>query len=380
MYCPHFSAGRCRSCSLLDQLPDDVLEQKFQRLCALFPDAVQVDDFPPAAMPFGSRIRARLAVSGATDAPVIGFYGSHRRLIPVADCPLHHPAINDFAAALPDLILQHQLTPYDAESDQGELKFVVLTYSPSHHQLMVQWVLRSREAVDRIRSLYRRRAEAMSVTVMSVNLQPVRTSIIQGPDEILISEQAALPVNFCDRTLWYGPQSFIQTCYPVAQQLYRDVRSVVRERCAEAVLELYCGVGTFLITSATDSAEGIGLELTKASVELAERSSKDNHLPGLRFQQHDSSRPFSNEIARRPWNLVICNPPRRGLDAEAVRLLNLLHPRTLVYSSCNPETLRRDVDLLPGYQLTRLRPFDMFPMTDHTEVLAVLERTAATTG
>ncbi|MGB4709968.1 MAG: methyltransferase [Fuerstiella sp.] len=374
MYCRHFNAGICRSCSLLDMAADQALNAKSVRLQKLFPDAAKICDFPAEVPPEGNRIRAKLAISGSTDFPVIGFHGPNRQLIAVDDCALHHPEINRFAAEIRQLIREYKLTPFNVELNTGELKFVVLTYSPSHQQIMVQWVLRSLEAVDRIRKLAATIQQSHSIAVMSVNVQPQRAAVIQGRQEIIVSESDVLPVTMCERTLYYGPQSFIQTSYPVAQQLYQAVKDLLRSRRARRMLELYCGVGAFSLTAADELTIGLGLEISSDAIRCGNRAAELNRLPGLKFHQHDSQTPTSQQLIHGKWDVAICNPPRRGLDSEAVQLLNTVNAQTLVYSSCNPETLRRDVDAFPEYKLREIRPFNMFPMTEHMEVVAVLER------
>ena len=181
MYCPDFIAGRCRSCGLLDHSYEQSLSSKHETLCGLFPDA-NVLPFVPVTSAAGGRIRAKLAVQGSLEQLQIGFLDDQKHFVAVDQCPLHHPLINRFTEHLSGLIREARLTPYDRLTDRGELKFVVVTCSPTGLQLMVQFVLRSREAVDRIRSLWRRIdgyrssgiAIAQFISVLSVNLQADR--------------------------------------------------------------------------------------------------------------------------------------------------------------------------------------------------------------
>ena len=311
------------------------------------------------------RSSSRRSVSSTTE----------QSLVAVTDCPLHHPLINEWTQRLPSIIRETRLMPYDMQTDRGELKFVVITCSPSHHQLMIQFVLRSREAVDRIRSLWGRMtaSEKQSVPVLSVNLQPVRSSTITGTEEIGISDQTSLAIRFNDTELQFGPQSFIQTNYQIAVQLYAAAGRCLRNAGAKNVLDLYCGAGAFSLTACADADKVVGIDISSNAIACANEAAHRHGRNNAQFLCRGLDQFTADELAAHNFDTVICNPPRRGLDRASVTLIQTLHPRYVVYSSCNPVTLQRDVQLLaPGYGLDHLQPFDMFPFTQHFEVLALL--------
>jgi 23S rRNA (uracil747-C5)-methyltransferase len=376
MHCQHFQSHHCRSCSLLDITNEATLELKTGVLRQLFPDAL-IHPFVQCRDVAGSRIRAKLAVNGTLEHSQVGFYDDQQKVVAVNDCPLHHPLINAFTQQLPAIIRDARLSPYDPQTDRGELKFVVLTCSPTHRQLMVQFVLRSREAVDRIRSHWQRMTEAdkQLVAVMSINLQPARSSTITGTEEILISEQTNLPIRFADTELLIGPQSFLQTNYEVAAKLYAAAGSIIREQTVENLLDLYCGAGAFSLTAGAHARTVDGIDVSANAIasatEAATRSSRTN----VQFHCRSLEAITADRLAEKDFDAIICNPPRRGLDAATVALIQSLRPRLLLYSSCNASTLHRDIERLAAdYQIEHLQAFDMFPFTQHFEVLAMLVR------
>jgi len=376
MHCEHFQSQRCRSCSLLDTTYEATLQHKQDALTQLFPET-QILPFVPCQNVAGSRIRAKLAVTGTLDNPQIGFFDDHQTLVAVDDCPLHHELINEFTQRLPSIIRETRLTPYDKQMDRGELKFVVLTCSPTHLQLMVQFVLRSREAVDRIRSLWRRISDSgkQAIAVMSINLQPVRSSTITGAEEIPISEPRNLPIRFGDTDLLFGPQSFLQTNYEIAAALYSAAGRMIQQHAAENVLDLYCGVGAFSLTVCSQARSVTGIDISCNAIACADEAARRNQRHNAQFLCRSLDQFTASELTVHNFDTIICNPPRRGLDIASVTLIQTLKPRMLLYSSCNPVTLRRDLQLLASdYQLCHLQPFDMFPFTHHCEVLALLSR------
>jgi 23S rRNA (uracil747-C5)-methyltransferase len=378
MHCEHFQSHHCRSCSLLDNTYEATLEQKTGVLRQLFPDAL-IQPFAQCRDVAGSRIRAKLAVTGTFEQPQLGFYDDQQKIVAVDDCPLHHPLINEFTQRLPAIIRETRLAPYDMQTDRGELKFIVLTCSPTHRQLMVQFVLRSREAVDRIRSFWRRMTDEgkQLVAVMSINLQPVRSSTISGSEEIIISDQATLPIRFGDTELLFGPQSFMQTNYEVAAALYAAAGSVFQEYPAEHLLDLYCGAGAFSLTVGEHAHSVLGIDVSANAIACATEAAIRNNRTNAQFHCRSLEAITSDRLAGSDFDSIICNPPRRGIDAATVALIQTLKPQLLVYSSCNPATLQRDVQRLSkDYQIEQLQAFDMFPFTGHFEVLAMLRRIA----
>lgn len=381
MDCSYFNASICRSCSLLDQSYAQTLSQKYELLAKLFPD-VRIHPVIPSPTLRGSRIRARLAVFGDTGAPRFGFLNENRQIAAVDQCPLHDPAINRTIAVLAPLITQYQLTPYAMDTDTGELKFLVLTWSPTHQQLMVQFVLRSREAVDRIRRLWREHRETTlaDVSVLSVNLQPVRSSALNGREEIPISDNRRLPLRYGAATVFYGPQSFVQTNFGIAEKLYETSADLLSRSPATRLIDLYCGTGAFSLSAAMTQARVFGFDVAEDSIACANEAAETGQFRSAQFVAHHpgvmtlaENHPLLSADDSGP-DVLICNPPRRGLDEMARQFIRRQLPQLMLYSSCNPETLRRDIDLLnAGFRLRELHPFDMFPLTSHLEVLAVLE-------
>lgn len=373
--CPYFPAGTCRSCACLDQTPEQVLVAKQAHLQGLFPECA-VAPAVACHVPIGSRIRARLAVSGQSESAVFGFFDEQQRVVPVEDCPLHHPLITGAIDGLREFVRQARLQPYDPERNTGELKFVVLTASPSHGGLMIQWVLRSRESVDRIRRVWGQLTVDLRRVwqVMSVGIQSQRSSRIQGDIEIGISDTQRLPIRFGSVELGVGSGSFVQTNHEIASALYLAVEQRLADQPHGRVLDLYCGTGAFSLLAGRCGHDVVGIDITEEAIASAVESATRQGL-AARFVCQSLQTLSADETAAGRYDTVICNPPRRGLDDAAEALIRRVQPRRLIYSSCNPETLRRDVDRWRGiFRIQFLQLFDMFPMNRHYEVLCELVR------
>ncbi|MFN8710988.1 MAG: hypothetical protein ACK50J_30320, partial [Planctomyces sp.] len=266
------------------------------------------------------------------------------------------------------------------------------------------------EAVDRVRRCWKTQSPAFlsQIKVLSVNIQPVRSSLINGTEEISISDTDHIRVRYGDADVFYGPQSFIQTSFKMAQRLYQRSTELLSSEGAVRILDLYCGSGAFSLTAASRLRSGaaihgdtsdsrssdpevspdsedslrqiqvIGIDQSDDAVRCAKLGAAK---AGLSNAHYLTARPDellkldNDELRGQLVNLpaAVCNPPRAGLDSSCRELLRTLKPSLILYSSCNPETLRRDLaDLAEFYETERLEPFDMFPFTLHLEVLAVL--------
>ena len=383
MKCVYHEQKICNSCTLLGLEYNATLQQKTQVLASLIP-GVAISTFRGVSSAVGGRIRARLAASGSLDDLKVGFFDDQQKVVPVDQCPLHHELINHSIAHIRQMIQAARLVPYDPGSDRGELKFVVLTCSPSHQQLMIQFVLRSKEAVDRIRSLWRRMTETerQGIAVMSVNIQPARSSAISGREEVAISDQTMLPIQFNvsetdNRDLLFGPQSFLQTNYEIATALYASARGMIQSNGSRRVLDLYCGVGAFSFTACSAEQSVVGIDNSENAIGCAQETVRRNGLRDREFQCRSLDCTSADQLTNSNFDTIICNPPRRGLDAASLALILSIRPQQVLYSSCNPVTLQRNIqELSARYEVLELHPFDMFPFTTHFEVLALLQRKA----
>jgi 23S rRNA (uracil1939-C5)-methyltransferase len=180
-----------------------------------------------------------------------------------------------------------------------------------------------------------------------------------------------------DLTFHLSPESFLQVNPAQTLPLYDQVRDFAALTGAEDLLDVYCGIGTISLYLARSARHVTGIEVVPAAVEDAAATAKLNGLANTSFQAGPAERLLPN-LARRGYRpeVVIVDPPRAGVAPEALAALASLHPRRIVYVSCDPETLARDLRRLAnsGYRTQAIQPVDMFPQTSHTEAVAVVVR------
>ena len=373
MQCDYFDAGVCRSCTLMGitygrQL-DDLESVVRAALAGRVPDQawLPVAHGPESAF----RNKAKLVVGGRRGAPTLGILDGDGRGVDLRHCGLYEPGLAEAVPAVAELVADLGLTPYDVPSRNGELKHVVLTHSPDD-ELMVRFVLRSPGQLPRIRESLGMVADALpGARVVSVNLQPEHKAVIEGAEEVVLTEADSLAMRLPEVTLHLRPRSFFQTNTAIATALYAQAQVWLRQIGPERVWDLYCGVGGFAL-HASGAGRVTGVEVSADAVESARRSARE--LGGrtvLDFRVGDAAA-FAATSTDRP-DLVVVNPPRRGIGALA-DTIETGSARHVVYSSCNVDSLARDLRRMPSLRVRAARPFAMFPQTRHHEVLVLLER------
>lgn len=394
MQCSYFDAGLCRSCSLMGMPYTEQLAVKESTARSLLADHADAVWLPAvASAESGFRAKAKMVVGGSVGAPTLGILDRSGRGVDLRRCGIIAPGIRDAFDPLVAVITAAGLEPYDVPARRGELKNVIVTES-ADGELMVRFVLRSRARLDALRAaLPSLQATLPAAVVVTANLLPEHKAVVEGAEEIVLTSRSMLPMRVGDVTLHVRPQSFVQTNTAIASALYRQGREWVERVAPSVVWDLYCGVGGFALHAAlAGSAPSVlGIELSAnavASARLAAEALRpsgggasdsaggDGRMPDVRFEVGDATRAVGPALAgssSRP-DLVIVNPPRRGLGASLAGELERSGVPTVVYSSCNAASLARDLALMPSFRVVEARLFDMFPQSTHSEVMVLLER------
>ncbi|EKH6434216.1 23S rRNA (uracil(747)-C(5))-methyltransferase RlmC [Klebsiella oxytoca] len=374
MHCALYDAGRCRSCQWLELPVSQQLADKMADLRTLLADAPVAEWCAPVCGPeSGFRNKAKMVVSGSVERPLLGML--HRDGAPedLTDCPLYPQSFAPVFAALKPFIARAGLTPYNVARRRGELKYILLTESRFDGGMMLRFVLRSETKLAQLRAaLPELQALLPQLQVITANIQPVHMAIMEGEREIFLTDQQALAENFNGVPLWIRPQSFFQTNPVVASRLYATARDWVRQLPVNHMWDLFCGVGGFGLHSATPEMRLTGIEIAPEAIACAKQSAAELGLNNLHFQALDSTQ-FATGEGDIP-DLVLVNPPRRGIGDGLCDYLNRMAPEFIIYSSCNARTMAKDIARLAGYRIERVQLFDMFPHTAHYEVLTLLVR------
>ncbi|WP_263091157.1 23S rRNA (uracil(747)-C(5))-methyltransferase RlmC [Curtobacterium sp. RIT-PI-V] len=382
MQCDYFDRGVCRSCTLMGQPYADQVLDKELRTRELLHDAVEAAGGPGAVTwspaitspESGYRNKAKMVVGGSTEHPTVGILDHRQRGVDLRHCGICTPGIRHALPLLAEFVQTAGLIPYDVAARRGELKYVLVTESPDG-ELMVRFVLRSEGQVARIRQYLDVLRDALpNVVVVTANLLPEHKAVTEGDREIVLTEQETLPMRLGGITMHLRPQSFFQTNTVVATELYAQASAWIDELDPASMWDLYCGVGGFALHAARPGRAVTGIETSAEAIRSAKQSAREAGLEGLRFAADDAT---EHALRARPDTvpeLVLVNPPRRGIGEALSTWLEASDVQHVVYSSCNPVTLAKDLARMPSFRLRRARVLDMFPQTGHLEAVTLLSR------
>ncbi|MGK5086612.1 methyltransferase domain-containing protein [Bdellovibrionota bacterium FG-2] len=376
-FCSYYNQAICRSCEWLERdyaSQIQTKEQTIREALSFFPDTPLA---PSVLSPLqGFRNRAKMFVTGSVDAPVVGLLGEsdldHGREL--LACPIHHPKLNQLIRAMPTLIREFQLTPYRIKERKGECKGLIAFYSPRTDQMYLRFILRSKACVSGIEKLLPvLQNQFPELICVSVNIQPIPHAILEGPEEIYLTKNAFIDHQIGAIRLKLAPRAFVQTHSEMAGQLYQTAANWIRDARPTKVLDLFCGQGAFSFFAAGSAPEILGIEINSDAVNIANLSAREQGFQHLTFKALDAAK-ISNELAAFKSDLILANPPRRGLG-ESLVLIQKQLPKHLLYSSCSIQTLALDLKSLSrDFTLKRVQLFDMFPHTMHFETLVWLSR------
>ena len=283
--------------------------------------------------------------------------------------------LNEILPILKKKLLEYKIYPYCLKEKKGELKYVILSKSQSHQEILIRFVIRSKESLDRLKKMATGLVRELSfVKVITANIQPEHKAIFEGDEEIVLTVEDKILHQFNDVFLTLGPRSFFQVTPSIAEKLYSSVGEIVKIHDVKSFLDLFCGVGAFSYFAAKSCLDVVGIEISKEAILCAQSSLTLNKVSGnLAFKALDVEEFLQNQ--NNNYEAVLINPPRRGLNKSIIKDIMAQKPKLIIYSSCNAESLARDFgDFGQGYKILSTQIFDMFPYTAHFETLMVMHR------
>ncbi len=336
----------------------------------------------PSARPFGYRHQAKLVLRarrrprrGGREV-LLGIYRPRTHSVAPADrCPVHHPRLRRLLADVRKEVEDLGIPIYDERRREGALRYVVARTSSWLGESQLTLV----SAIDRppgLRPLLERLRRAhpdLRSVVLCVN--PTHGNAILSDDLRPLFGPLRLGERFAGLVLEASPEAFLQAHPAMAGRIYATAARWLRPAAGDVVLDLCCGVGAVSLTLAPRVSQVLGVDAVPGAIACARRNALRLGLRRARFVLGDAA--DAERIvreARLPPDLVVANPPRRGLGAAAIAALGRLRPRAIAYLSCDPRSLARDLAALvrQGFAVQRVRGFDMLPQTPHVEALALL--------
>ncbi len=389
------AAKRCGGCVYRYVTYEHELELKRNRVLMAMKKAgltVDVEDVLHTGELDGYRNKAQYPIGTVTfgkgkDAvtrTAIGFYAEKSHdIIPCVNedgsCRLQPPIFGEIADFVRVFMDENKLSAYDEVSGKGIMRHLYLRRSETMGEVMVCLV--ATEKNDKILSLACALCGKFDcIASLYVNINRKNTNVVLGSEYHLLYGEKKLTDELCGRTFEISPQSFWQVNRRGAEMLYNKAAELAGIKPGERVLDLFCGIGTVGMSVCREDAKLYGIEIVPEAVENAKRNAKLNGYKNAQFICCDAADPDSfnrelDRIAEGGLDAVILDPPRKGCSPELLAKLKDIAPERIVYISCNPDTLARDIAVLGDeYVCERVTPVDMFPRTGHVECCLLLCR------
>ena len=327
--------------------------------------------------PYHYRNKANMPVSQDEDGLIVGLFEiNSRRLIPVENCPIHYSGVNHVITEAVDLLDDFRVYPYNPKSRKGTVRHLVVRQSNSSKEVQVTFVM-ANDSFPKMEALARELMQKCKDVVsvfMSINSGDGHE--IFGPDAKLIRGKETISDTLGHLNFNLSAKSFYQLNSQQTLVLYNEVKKAAKVTKNESVIDAYCGVGTIGQFLAKYAYQVRGVDANKDAIEDARKNAKLNGLDNVSYDVGDASAivPKWVKDGFKP-DVFIVDPPRMGLDTKMINLILNVRPRLLIYVSCNPSTLAKNLSKLRGlYKVDYIQPVDMFPQTSAVEAVVRLVR------
>lgn len=320
----------------------------------------------------GYRNKAQYPVSAEGKA---GFFAFHsHRIIPCTDCSLQPTIFSEILKVTEDWIKENNISIYSEESHSGLLRHIYLRIAEANNQIMFTAVINGDELpfkdklIDKLKLVC-----GDSLKSVQLNINKEDTNVILGKKCKVIYGEPYITDVLCGVSVRLSPLSFYQVNRSMAEKLYKKAAEYAEPQ-NKNILDLYCGAGTIGLSMARSAKSIIGVEIIPQAIEDAKFNASENGIENAQFLCSDAAK-AAEELAKRyiKPDVVIVDPPRKGCSSELIETItDKFCPERVVYVSCDPATLARDIKLFceKGYNLMEYTPVDLFPRTAHVECVA----------
>lgn len=371
--------NKCGGCQLLSMPYKKQLEQKQRKVSALISKYGKADEIIGMDNPYYYRNKVHAAFDHDRKGNAIsGIYEpkSHR-VIGIDSCYLENEKADEIIVTIRSLLKSFKLKTYDEDTGYGFLRHVLIRTAHSTGQIMVVLVTGTPIFPSKNNFIKVLRSKHPEITTIVQNINDKRTSMVLGERQQVLYGKGYIEDVLCGKRFRISPKSFYQVNSVQTEILYNKAIEAADFKGGEEVIDAYCGIGTISLVIAEHVKSVIGVELNGDAVKDAVINKKYNGINNVRFIKGDAGKLMSDMAEEgKKCDVVFMDPPRSGSTVEFMKSVVSMGPNRVVYISCEPETLARDLEYFTrhGYAMDKAVPVDMFPMTEEIEMVVKLVR------
>ena len=338
---------------------------------------VPVKETLGAASPWNYRNKMQFPVGIHQGQIVVGCFaqGSHR-IIDTEDCHIQREGNNALANAVRDIVTKLRIPVYNEDTHRGILRHIVGRVGQGD-ELMAVIVTAAKELPRKKEFIRMMRERLPQLVSIQQNIQTYRNNVVMGRDTVLLWGKPTIRDTLGKLSFHISPRSFFQVNTAQAAVLYEQALQYADLHGTETVIDAYCGTGTITLFLAQRAWNVYGIEIVRPAILDARKNARDNGIKNAEFIVGDTTAvmPSLYRQGVRP-DVVVVDPPRAGCTPTVLKTFANMKPRRIVYVSCNPATLARDLAIMKtlGYEAREIQPVDLFPQTSHVETVVLMSR------
>ncbi len=379
--CPVYEAcGGCQlqhvSYSAQLQFKKDILIQALKKHTTFNTDKMKIRDTIGMEDPFRYRNKSQFQARTNQDGAIVtGLFGADsHELVPTSDCLVQDERTVEITNSVRDLLTKYGISAYDEATGRGFIRTIVVRVGVETDEVQLVFVTTSEKFTKKQEILTEIKARHPEIVSIMQNINSDKTSLIFGDKTLLLDGKASIEEALKELHFDLSARAFFQLNPKQTNRLYEEVSEALTLTGDEKIVDAYCGVGTIGLSLAKKVQEVRGMDVVREAVLDAQNNAVKNGITNAHYVTGTAEEVFQN------WrsegyapDAIIVDPPRTGLDASLTQAILSARPKQLVYVSCNPSTLARDLALFEKrYRIRYLQPVDMFPMTSHVECVVKL--------
>ena len=371
---------RCGGCNLRHINYETTIKMKQNAVQSLankmLREKIKVDKTEGMEGPFHYRNKLQFPVGiDKNNKPVMGVFANRtHEIIPVENCKIQNERIQEIAKFIFDYIVENKISIYNEKTSKGLVRHIVIKIGINTNEVMCIVVINGNEFSNEKEFVKRLLEKFSDIKSVVKNINKKNTNVIMGTKNINLYGEGFIKDELNGLTFKISPLSFYQVNPIQTKKLYNLAIEKAKINSEDVVFDLYCGIGTISLFVSKYAKKVYGIEIVKEAIEMAKENAKINKIENVEFITGDVEYAFGKLLNKVEPDIIIVDPPRKGLDSNSIENILKVKPKKLIYISCNPATLMRDLAKIEDvYEIKGVTPVDLVPYTNHVECISVLE-------